>query len=91
VVGVPDNYYGEQVMAWIKLKENQTMTMDELQSFCQDRIMHYKIPHYVKFVDDFPKTVTGKVQKFRMREISTTELGLTQPEKKAAGFCVASR
>jgi len=84
VVGVPDSYYGEQVMAWVKLKENQEMTEQQLQSFCQGKIMDYKIPRYVKFVDDFPKTVTGKVQKFRMRQISTTELGPAQPEKKAA-------
>jgi len=76
VVGVPDNYYGEQVMAWVKLKDNQTMTDQQLQSFCQAKIMNYKIPRYVKFVDDFPRTVTGKVQKFRMREISAAELGL---------------
>src|SRR5438445_6266416 len=84
VVGVPDRYYGEQVMAWVKLKDNQTMTEQQLQSFCHGQIMNYKIPRYVKFVDDFPKTVTGKVQKFRMREISTAELGLAQPQKKAA-------
>jgi fatty-acyl-CoA synthase len=83
VVGVPDGYYGEQVMAWVKLKDNQAMTEKELQSYCQGQIMNYKIPRYVKFVDDFPKTVTGKVQKFRMREISTAELGLAKPEKKA--------
>ena len=84
VVGVPDSYYGEQVMAWVKLKDNQTMTEQQLQSFCHGQIMNYKIPRYVKFVEDFPKTVTGKVQKFRMRELSTAELGLAQPEKEAA-------
>ena len=71
-------------MAWVKLKDNQTMTDQQLQSFCHGKIMNYKIPRYVKFVDDFPKTVTGKVQKFRMREISTAELALAQPGKKAA-------
>jgi len=84
VGGVPDGYYGEQVMAWVKLKDNQAMTEKELQSYCQGQIMNYKVPRYVKFVDDFPKTVTGKVQKFRMRELSTAELGLAQPEKRAA-------
>jgi fatty-acyl-CoA synthase len=83
VIGVPDNYYGEQVMAWVKLKSGQTMSAAELQLFCQDQIMNYKIPKYVKFVDDFPKTVTGKVQKFRMREISTEDLGLPKIEKAA--------
>ena len=84
VIGVPDGYYGEQVMAWVKLKPGQAMSAQELQGFCQGRIMDYKIPRYVKFVDDFPKTVTGKVQKYRMRETSTAELGLAQPAKKAA-------
>jgi fatty-acyl-CoA synthase len=84
VIGVPDNYYGEQVMAWVKLKDGKTMNGEELQSFCRGRIMDYKIPHHVKFVEDFPKTVTGKVQKFKMREISAAELGLAQPAKKAA-------
>ena len=83
VIGVPDSYYGEQVMAWVKMKPGQTMTAGELQSFCRGKIMDYKIPHYVKFVDDFPKTVTGKVQKYRMREMSIAELGLTQSAKKS--------
>ncbi len=84
VIGVPDSYYGEQIMAWVKLKPGETMTAGELQSFCRGKIMDYKIPHYVKFVDDFPKTVTGKVQKYKMREASIEALGLAQPAKKAA-------
>ena len=76
VIGVPDAYYGEQVMAWVKCKENETLTEEELQTFCRGQIMDYKIPRHVKFVTEFPATVTGKVQKFRMREISTKELGL---------------
>jgi fatty-acyl-CoA synthase len=84
VIGVPDNYYGEQVMAWIKLKEGQKMNPQELQSFCHGKIMDYKIPRHVKFVDDFPKTITGKIQKFRMREVSADELKAAQSEKQAA-------
>jgi fatty-acyl-CoA synthase len=84
VIGVPDSYYGEQVMAWVKLKLGETMAPAELQAFCHGQIMDYKIPHYVKFVDDFPKTVTGKVQKYRMREISIAELGHAPAEKRAA-------
>src|SRR6266850_2077872 len=84
VIGVPDSYYGEQIMVWVKLKSDQTMTPGELQSFCRGKIMDYKIPHYVKFVEDFPKTVTGKIQKYKMRDISAAELGLSQPAKKAA-------
>ncbi|HSP57444.1 MAG TPA: AMP-binding protein [Halomonas sp.] len=77
VIGVPDNKYGEEVMAWVKLSENETLTADELQAFCKGRIAHYKIPRYVKFVDEFPMTVTGKIQKFKMREEATHELGLS--------------
>jgi fatty-acyl-CoA synthase len=76
VIGVPDAYYGEQVMAWIKPKDGATLTDDEVRAFCRGKIMDYKVPHYLKFVDDFPKTVTGKIQKYRMREISAEELGL---------------
>jgi fatty-acyl-CoA synthase len=71
-------------MAWVKLKPAHSMNTAELQSYCRGQIMDYKIPHYVKFVDDFPKTITGKVQKFKMREMSIAELGLSQPAKKAA-------
>ena len=84
VIGVPDAYYGEQVMVWVKLKPGQALTESELQKFCHDQIMEYKIPRYVRFVEDFPKTVTGKVQKYRMREISTAELGLNNLQNKAA-------
>ena len=76
VIGVPDPYYGEQVMAWIKCKEGGTLTVAEIQAFCRGQIMDYKIPQYIKFVAEFPTTVTGKVQKFKMREISRQELGL---------------
>ena len=75
VIGVPDSYYGEQVMAWVKCKEGQTLNEDEGRSFCRGQTMDCKIPHYVKFVTEFPTTVTGKIQKFRMREISASELG----------------
>src|SRR5262249_13347876 len=84
VVGVPDTYYGEQVVAWVKLKEGATLGATELQIFCRGRIMDYKIPQHVKFVREFPATVTGKVQKFRMREISIRELGLEQAVRSDA-------
>ncbi len=84
IIGMADAYYGEQVMAWVKVKPGETMTAEELRSFCHGQIMDYKIPRYVKFVDDFPKTVTGKVQKYRMREISAEELGLSAQAKIAA-------
>lgn len=84
IIGVPDSYYGEQVTAWVKLKNGHTMSANDLQTYCHGKIMDYKIPRYVKFVDDFPKTVTGKVQKFKMREISTEDLGRAKKEKEAA-------
>jgi fatty-acyl-CoA synthase len=76
VIGVPDERYGEQLMAWIVPKEGVSLTEDDVREFCRGRIAHYKVPRYVKFVDSFPMTVTGKVQKFRMRELAIEELGL---------------
>ncbi|MCU4163285.1 AMP-binding protein [Carboxylicivirga caseinilyticus] len=78
VIGVPDAKYGEQVMAWVVLKEGSRVTEDELVKYCKGQIATYKIPHYWKFVDEFPTTVTGKVRKVEMREISARELGLEQ-------------
>jgi fatty-acyl-CoA synthase len=74
VIGVPCPKYGEEVMAWIRLKPGAKLTADELRAACLGRIATYKIPKYWKFVEAFPLTVTGKVQKYRMREISTAEL-----------------
>jgi fatty-acyl-CoA synthase len=78
VVGVPDLKYGEELCAWVKLKPGEAANSEEIQSFCKGQIAHYKIPRYVKFVDAFPMTVTGKVQKFIMREETIKELGLSQ-------------
>ena len=76
VIGVPDVKYGEEIMAWVKLREDAELSEQELKSFCKGKIAHYKIPRYVSFVPEFPMTVTGKVQKFRMRELAIEELGL---------------
>ncbi len=76
VIGVPDAKYGEQVCAWIKLRDGETVSEDEIKQFCKGKIAHFKIPHYIKFVDSFPMTVTGKVQKYVMREMMSNELGL---------------
>ncbi len=76
VIGVPDERYGEELMAWIKLQAGAAATEDEIREFCRGRIARYKIPRYVRFVDEFPMTVTGKVQKYKMREQSVAELGL---------------
>jgi len=78
VVGVPDQKYGEELCAWVKLKVDAEATAEEIQSFCKGQIAHYKIPRYIKFVDAFPMTVTGKVQKFIMREATVKELGLSE-------------
>ena len=76
VIGVPSEKYGEEVMAWVKRKPAATVSGEELAAFCRGRIATFKIPAYWKFVDEFPTTVTGKVQKFRMREMAVAELGL---------------
>ena len=76
VIGVPDEKFGEEVMAWIRLRDGHPATAEEIRDYCRGKIAHYKVPRYVKFVDGFPMTVTGKVQKFLMREASVKELGL---------------
>jgi fatty-acyl-CoA synthase len=78
VVGVPDAKYGEAVCACIRLREGATLAVEEVQDFCRERIAHYKVPHYVRFVESFPLTVTGKVQKFLIREQLCDELGLRE-------------
>ena len=77
VVGVPDDRYGEEICAWVKLRPGASATEEEIKAFCRDQIAHYKVPRYIKFVDEFPMTVTGKIQKFIMRERTIAELGLT--------------
>jgi fatty-acyl-CoA synthase len=76
--GVPDAYYGEELCAWIKLKPEANVTEDDIKAFCRGRITHFKIPRYVRFVDSYPMTVTGKIQKFVMREMMTEELASIQ-------------
>jgi fatty-acyl-CoA synthase len=78
VVGVPDLKYGEELCAWVKLKPGATASAGDIQGFCRGQIAHYKIPRYIKFVDAFPMTVTGKVQKFIMRDETIKELGLSE-------------
>jgi fatty-acyl-CoA synthase len=76
-IGVPDEHYGEELMVWVKRRpEAPGLSEDDVRRFCQGRIAHFKVPRYVKFVDEFPMTVTGKVRKVEMREVSITELGL---------------
>jgi fatty-acyl-CoA synthase len=78
VIGVPDERYGEELMALVVVREGGVLTEDGVRDFCRDRIAHFKIPRYVKLVSSFPMTVTGKVQKFKLREAAIEELGLTQ-------------
>lgn len=80
VIGVPDVKYGEELMAWVKLVPGGTATPDDLREFCRGKIAHFKIPRYVKLVEEFPMTVTGKVRKVEMRESSIAELGLETTE-----------
>ena len=76
VIGVPDVRYGEQVMAWVQLRDGADTTGEDIKEFCRGMIAHYKVPRYIKFTDTFPMTITGKIQKFKMREQSIQELGL---------------
>jgi fatty-acyl-CoA synthase len=76
VIGVPDEKYGEELCAWIRLAPGETADEEEIRTFCRGQIAHYKVPRYIRFVDEYPMTVTGKVQKFVMREQTIAELGL---------------
>jgi fatty-acyl-CoA synthase len=76
VIGVPDQKYGEEVMAWVVLRPGEQSVEEDIREYCRGKIAHYKVPRYVKFTDGFPMTVTGKVQKYKMREMAVEELGL---------------
>ena len=76
VVGVPDEKYGEELCAWVRLRPGSGLAEEDVRAFCVGKIAHYKVPRYVRFTQEFPMTVTGKVQKFKMRETSVAELGL---------------
>ena len=83
VIGVPDERYGEELMAWVRLRPGaEPLTAESLRAFCRGKLAHYKIPRYVKIVDEFPMTVTGKIRKVQMRAVSVAELGL----ERAAGI-----
>ena len=80
VVGVPDQKFVEEVAAWIRLKADSQATEDDIRAYCKANLAHYKVPKYVRFVTEFPQTVTGKIQKYRIREMMIEELGLKQSE-----------
>ena len=81
IVGIPSAKYGEEVAAWVKLQPGAALSADEIRAFCSGKIASFKIPRYVKMVNEFPMTVTGKIQKFRMREIMIHELGLDETDR----------
>ncbi len=83
VIGVPDPKYGEELMAWVQVRPGATLTQADVAAFCEGRIARFKVPRYVRLVDEFPMTVTGKVQKYLMREQSITELGLAPAAETA--------
>jgi fatty-acyl-CoA synthase len=76
VIGVPDARMGEELMAWVVLREGETPDAEAMRDWCRERVARFKVPRYVKFTDAFPMTVTGKVQKFKMREAAIEELNL---------------
>lgn len=76
IIGIPDEKFGEEIMAWVKLKEETTLAAEEIIEFCKGKIAHYKIPRYIRFTDEFPMTVTGKIRKVEMRRISIEEMQL---------------
>jgi fatty-acyl-CoA synthase len=78
VVGVPDKKYVEELCVWVKLKQGCSCNEGEIRDFCRGKLAHYKVPRYVKFVESFPQTVTGKIQKFKIRELMIDELGLEE-------------
>ena len=85
VVGVPDAKYGEELCAWIKLHPQSTLDARQVQDYCREQMSRHKVPRYVKFVTEFPQTITGKVQKFRIREQMTRELGLQKSSGPGTG------
>lgn len=76
IVGLPDRVYGEELCAWIIRKPGVTLEEADVRDFCRQQMAHYKVPRYIRFVDEFPMTVSGKIQKFRIREQMAEELGL---------------
>jgi fatty-acyl-CoA synthase len=79
VVGVPDERFGEELAAFVILREGETCGEEDLRGFCEGQIAHFKVPRYVLFVDEFPMTVTGKIQKYKLREQALEALDLREP------------
>lgn len=81
IVGVPDDNYGEEISAWIILQDGASVTEDDIRDFCRSRIAHQKVPRYVRFVDEYPSTASGKVQKYRLREMAIEDFGLREADE----------
>jgi len=82
VVGIPDQKYGEELCAWVVVRPGQALDEESIRAFCKGQIAHYKVPRYIRFVSEFPMTVTGKIQKFKIRDEMKQQLGL-QEDKTA--------
>jgi fatty-acyl-CoA synthase len=82
VFGIPDTFYGEEVVAWIQLRTGEQATEEDMREFCRVNLAHFKVPKYIFFVEEFPLTVTGKVQKFRAREITLQWMGMGGEEQR---------
>ena len=80
VIGVPDARYGEELMAYVQTRGDAPLDRDAVAAFCMGKIAHYKVPRYVQVVDEFPMTVTGKIQKYKLREAAIETLGLAEVE-----------
>jgi fatty-acyl-CoA synthase len=80
VVGIPDQHFGEELCAWIVVRPEASLDDAAVRDFCKGRIAHYKVPKYIRFVDSFPTTVTGKIQKYVIRQIMSDELGLKEQQ-----------
>jgi fatty-acyl-CoA synthase len=80
VVGIPDQHFGEELCAWIVVRPEASLDDAAVRDFCKGRIAHYKVPKYIRFVDSFPTTVTGKIQKYVIRKIMSDELGLKEQQ-----------
>jgi len=84
VFGIPHEKYGEEVCAWVQLREGQSSTEDDIKAFCKDKITHFKVPRIIRFVTEYPMTVTGKIQKFKMRDSMVATLEAEQKEAELA-------
>jgi fatty-acyl-CoA synthase len=84
VLGLPDEKLGEEIAVWVQLHVDESMNEEELRDFCREGLAHFKVPRFIRFVDEFPMTVTGKIQKFRMREMMAQTTGLDKDDLESS-------